>query len=299
MIYICALQTSGHGVLPGNILYFPCFWEKERNFIMICKKCGEQLNDNAKFCPKCGEVTGVNSEPAQATNGMPVPPVMGASAPVGGADSTGFGDKPETPGIMNNKPLLFGIIGGVAVILIVLIIILCSGGGADGVVKDYYKAIQKEDPKKFVSMIPKDIMKDLDEEAGVDKDDVIDCAEEYIDEAYDKDYYDSLEERYEDYKEGDKIKVIILDSVKLDKKSDLYDEIIDGIEDSIDSHEDYIDDMKFKEFDVKKISGVMYIDYKIINDTSYPNRFVAFKYKGDWYSWDVIDDILSAVEYYD
>ncbi len=264
---------------------------------MICKKCGAELNDNAKFCPKCGETTNVEAAPA----GAPVPPVMGAPAPapVGSNDNVGFGDKPAAPGIMNNKPLLFGVVGGVALILIILIVLLCSGGGADSVVKDYYKAIQKEDPKKFVSMVPKDIMKDLEEEAGVDKDDVIDCVEEYIDDTFDKYFYDSLEDRYEDYKEGDKIKVIVLDSVKLDKKSDLYDDEIDEIEDDIDSFEDYIDDMKFKEFDVKKISSVMYVDYKLINDTSYPNRFVAFKYKGDWYSWDVIEDILGAVQYYD
>lgn len=266
---------------------------------MICKKCGAEMNENAKFCPKCGEGTGVGAEPVQETNGAPVPPVMETPAPAAAeADSVEFGDKTAAPGIMNNKTMLFGIIGGVAIVLIVLIILFCSGGGADGVVKDYYKAIQKEDPKKFVSMVPKDIMKDLDKEAGVDKDDVIDCAEEYIDDTYDKYFYDALEDRYEGYKEGDKIKVIVLDSVKLDKKSDLYDDVIDDIEDSMDDYEDYIDDMKFKNFDVKKISSVMYIDYKIINDTSYTSRFTVFKYKGDWYSWDVIDDILSAVEYY-
>lgn len=267
---------------------------------MICKKCGTELNDDAKFCPKCGEVTGVNSEPVQETADAPVPPTMGTPdpAPVGAADSAGVDDKPATTGIMNNKTMLFGIIGGVAVILIILIIILCSGGGADDVVKDYFKAVQKEDPKKFVNMVPKDIMKDLDKEAGVDEKDVLDCVEEFIDEEYDKYFYDSLEDRFEDYKEGDKIKVIVLDSVKLDKKSDLYDDIIDDIEDSMDDYEDYIDDMKFKEFDVDKISGIMYIDYKIINDTSYVNRFTVFKYKGNWYSWDIIEDILQSVEYY-
>ncbi len=265
---------------------------------MICRKCGTEMDDNAKFCPKCGEVTDVNSESVQETSGSPVPPVTETTAPFGEADSTGSGDNPTAPGIMNNKTLLFGIIGGAAVVLIVLIILLCSGGGADDVVKDQYKAIQKEDPKKFVNMVPKDIMKDLEEEAGVDKDDLIDCVEEYIDEHFDKSYYDSMEELYEDYKEGDKIKVMILDSVKLDEKSDQYDDMIDNIEDSIDNYEDYIDDMKFKEFDVKKISGVMCIDYKIINDTDFPKRSIVFKYKGDWYNWDIIESILESVEYY-
>ncbi|HBL84796.1 MAG: hypothetical protein A2Y17_01605 [Clostridiales bacterium GWF2_38_85] len=44
---------------------------------MFCKKCGTQMDDNAKFCPSCGAVNGAQSQqtyaPSQQTYAPPQP----------------------------------------------------------------------------------------------------------------------------------------------------------------------------------------------------------------------------------
>ena len=34
-----------------------------------CKKCGEELNPGAKFCPNCGEATSMSNESIQEQEG--------------------------------------------------------------------------------------------------------------------------------------------------------------------------------------------------------------------------------------
>ncbi|MBQ3841322.1 MAG: zinc ribbon domain-containing protein [Ruminiclostridium sp.] len=42
---------------------------------MFCSKCGAQIDDNARFCPECGELTGKNKTGAEAAETKP--PIQG------------------------------------------------------------------------------------------------------------------------------------------------------------------------------------------------------------------------------
>lgn len=101
----------------------------------ICKTCGYQSADTAAACESCGAPLA----PAKPEKKNPL-----AAVPV----------------LKDMKPeqlAKFGKIAGVAVAaLVVIILIICaiaSGSGAKGALKKYFTAVEKENVKKYISVM--------------------------------------------------------------------------------------------------------------------------------------------------
>lgn len=119
-----------------------------------CVKCGHQIG-NAKFCPKCGEVS-------PASN-MPSNPLAG---------------------ILNGDNSKYILAGGAALILIIIISVAVSmNSGYKSVVKTVVSAFQKEDPDKLEGILSESFKEFVEDSRYFD--DVEEFCEEMIDEMID------------------------------------------------------------------------------------------------------------------
>lgn len=205
---------------------------------MFCRKCGEQISGNEKFCPKCGA------------------PVVSAQQP--GMQGAG---RPGGTAAAKKKPpyLAIGLIAVVAIVVIVAVKMLFFSNNYEKPVKNLMKSIEKQDTKLLMSTIPDDVFDVLEEELDMDKDEIVDQLDGMISELADE-YDGKIKVEYE-----------IEDVHKL-KKSEIK-EIEDELYDSVEIKEGkrleistvfYVDGEVEEEEDmylnVIKVGGKWYID---------------------------------------
>ena len=143
----------------------------------FCKNCGKELPENG-VC-ECGatatpveEVKEVKEETVKAAE----------TVATNVSDTVSANTAPSTAGGLDVKML--AIIGGAAVIGLIIIIALFSvlfGGGYKKPVEKYFKAIQKADMDKYISVFPEEFAEGIEDE---------------IDDDYDGDFEDYLDEDY-------------------------------------------------------------------------------------------------------
>lgn len=161
---------------------------------MFCGKCGEKLNDNAKFCPKCGN-------------------------PVSGNDGVGQGNvetekyKEIVNGNKKNKT-----VGMIAVAITVLVVVvggfwLFSGRSYKKTVKEYVNAqvnFPKSFSKKIKELLPEGMWEEIIENEFESEEQAVNMLEEQMEEAY-----KTLEEHFG---EGFKYSYQIVEEKDLSKK---------------------------------------------------------------------------------
>lgn len=96
---------------------------------MFCKKCGQEISENVKFCPKCGESTGNVVVQSNVT-----------------VVDTEDKDKKTYRAV------------GIAVVAICVIVLLnlMSGKGYEKVVRNYYKSVQNSNVNLYYSLLVPD-----------------------------------------------------------------------------------------------------------------------------------------------
>jgi uncharacterized membrane protein YvbJ len=156
---------------------------------MFCTKCGAQNADDAKFCTSCG-ATVEAATPVAAPVAAPAPEAAPAEAKEASkidvkAVKSQLGEtlKPVTAffkRLWTNKPLCFGIIGGVAVILVVCIVfgILDATGYKSSL--NNFVDMMNGDTSKVEKVMPKEYWDYMDEEKNKDLDDIIDDFEDNL-----------------------------------------------------------------------------------------------------------------------
>ena len=83
---------------------------------MFCSKCGAQIEDGTKFCPKCGQPAETATAPESASEPAPAP--APASAPAPAAAPAAAPKKPKNLGL-----IIAGALGAFLILFILMIVI--------------------------------------------------------------------------------------------------------------------------------------------------------------------------------
>lgn len=232
----------------------------------FCQNCGKALDDAVRFCDGCGA-------PQQAAAPQAAP-----AAPKQDSDFKKTLDKVVTEvktfanGFVNrckaDKKFLYTCIGAVAgvIVVIVLLSLLLGGGGMTKPIDLMIDVGFKGKVEKIKQMAPADYWEYMEDEYDMDVDDMIEEAEEGL-----EDTLDYLEEEY-----GENIRV----SYKVTKKKKLSDKKLEGIAEALADAYD-LDEDKFTE--AYELDVEMTIKGSEDDDED-ENELTVIKYKGKWYA---------------
>lgn len=182
---------------------------------MFCRKCGAQISGNEKFCPKCGAPVVSTQQPGMQRAG-------------GQTGSAAAKKKPPY--------LAIGLIAIIVIVVLIVVKMLFFSSSYETPVKNFMKAIEKQDVKLLMSTMPDDVLDALADEMGWDRKDIEDQLDDVVSELADE------------YDGKIKIEWEIEDSHKLKNSQ------IKSIED------DLYDSVEIKEGKSLEISTVVYID---------------------------------------
>lgn len=289
---------------------------------MNCKKCGAELKPGASFCGKCGTkqdfksvniskpitpppinnnkapytppnnagykkttvnntysknpyAGGSHSNPVNNNNsGYNIPPYSGGNYnPVPPTDKNGHG---ILSGNKNKKIGMIVCAAGAVVIIVIAVILFNTifGGGYKGIYEDYFKSVKKEDAEIYMDLFPKEAQEVFIDSFGSEKEAIREIKKELKDEK--KDFEEEL---------GDNWKVSF-ECENIDK----YDK--DELDDFISDNEELF---YYLEMDEEKIKKVYEIDMKITfkgenDEENGMDTFLFIKYKGKWYSLDLLEE---------
>ena len=225
----------------------------------FCQFCGKQYPEGSSC--DCAE--------SQGNNGGSFNPYANS----GSLDSENKSG--AVKGGLNNKNQVVGLamIGAVILVVLILLFSLMSGGGYKKPVKNFVKGINNADTKKIIaSMLPDSYVKELKEKYDDDWKDVIDEADDGIE--------DAMESLEDDYGKNVKVSVDFVSKKKADK---------DDLEELQELYDDTFD------ADVKKAYKVkvkLTIKGKEDEDSEKANLYVV-KVKGDGWKLAPYDDARS------
>ena len=219
----------------------------------FCKKCGNQLNAGAQFCPRCGEPVSQPASDYQPTNfSQPVP-----TAP----------NKSKAP--------LFILIGIAAAVVLVIVLLLRGCGGAayekpvkvmlDTMISGKY---DMKTAQKMVDQIPDPVIDAMIEDYGA-----YDTEREFVEELAGEleDMADDISEYNPSYKTTGTKK---MDSDDIETLEEQYSDYIDvdlkiseayTIKVSLYSTEDGEENKEKAELNTIKVKGKWYLDYFSMN----------------------------------
>ena len=249
----------------------------------FCQNCGKALGDADRFCDGCGasqEVTPVSQPAPQPVQQAPV--ATAPETPKESFDINKILDKVK-PVIEKVKTFALGVIerckadkkymytcagiaGGAVVVLILLIVLLSGNGGMTKPIDTLIDVGFKGKIEKITDLAPEEYWEYLEDEYDVDIDDILDQAEEGLD-----DTLENLEDEY-----GDNIRV----SYKVEKKKQLSDKKAKGIAEALADEYD-LDEDDFG--DVYELDLEMTIKGSEDDDED-EAEFTVIKYKGKWYA---------------
>ena len=243
---------------------------------MFCKKCGFQLKDTARFCPKCGTANTPPPIPPQPSNFTPQPnnfapqpsnftPQPNNFAP---QQNSSFSPNAQSIAVKTKKPLI--IVGVGIVILIVIIIAFCigfTGHGVGGGSKGGYRKATKAAEAALTAYYTGDaaaMMKLWPEEAKEYYEDAANLTEEQLQERM-QSRMDNSRHKHDDV------------SVTVDDNSDPFNniDVIQYVNSILDNYGITADD------------AIWFAECTLIldgEDQDEGNDVYVYKYNGRWYS---------------
>lgn len=227
---------------------------------MYCKNCGNYNDDNASFCLTCGAAL-QQPQPQQEEGYQP-------------AEYPQQYDEPKKK-LQISKPLLFGIIGGVAAVALAIILLTTLLGGQHtwkGALNSAFNAVKNFDAEKTVDLAyPGKVLKALKEDDTSKSDLKKQIASSYKSM---KNYMDS------DYKKAWKSM-----SYKIVEVEDMDEDEIEDINDAYSRRYDTPDNYV-------KAGKVVTIEVKLKIDGEYETtetEITMIKCEGKWYVYDGFD----------
>lgn len=133
----------------------------------FCEFCGAPMEDNVNFCGSCGKKQTEEAVEMAAT-----------SKKAGGFD-------------LKNAPVI-----GAAVVVVLILFLLFGGRGPEKTAKQFMKAVVRGNAKKVVKLLPKDMVKEMMDEADMSKKELVEELDESLDE-YKEEYLDGYKFSYE------------------------------------------------------------------------------------------------------
>lgn len=258
----------------------------------ICKKCGCELEDDARFCPECGTaVSPEASQPAEetqnVTNDTPQEQqtentttaaanqqIINTEALKQKVNETADKVKDATNKVMDSIPndikndnQKIGMIAAIAIGVIILLLLViavkgCAGGGYKNITKKYYQAVVSENGEAVRKLMVPDVV-------------------EYMEDEWDYDFDDMTENMTESFEDdlGNKIKV---KSYKVEKAKKLDKDDLEDIEDDLDDTYDSSSSVKAG----YKVKGTFTLKGKD-DDADYKYTTVVIKTEGHWYIYTI------------
>ena len=151
----------------------------------FCEFCGAPMEDNVNFCGSCGK-----KQTEEAVEAAATPKKAG-----------GFDPK--------NVPVI-----GAAVVVVLILFLLFGGRGPEKTAKQFMKAVVRGNAKKVVKLLPKDMVKEMMDEADMSKKEIIEELDESL--GY---FADELEDYKFSYEVDD------VDDIKGEELKDIKDEL--------------------------------------------------------------------------
>jgi len=264
----------------------------------ICPKCGATTTDDAVFCTSCGNkfeqeianateaaketidtaentVNTTNSaesasDKAKDIAGKAIDGVSAGADKLADGVAAGVDKLPENikNKLPKNKKALLGICAAAVVVVILLLVLLVNalGRSKKETVKDYFKALEKQDGKAYVNLCyPKKYLDDIVDELENDDIDNVNDLYDYIEEEVLEAYYDEFELKSLEFK-------------KIKTGDDVEDYDTDDIE-------EYFDDNFDIDIKVKDVAEVK-VKYKYKDDDgteTSTKTFILYKVGNNWY----------------
>lgn len=251
---------------------------------MYCKNCGAPLRKDAKFCANCGNhITAekpVQSEiPEKISNEITEPPDHKRSK-------------------VNAKALILILIP-IAAIIIIVLILLCvfvfSGHGSDeptDAVEQYIVSMADSDAEDMLKAVPEDYIDDILEEYGMNEDQLIEELDDYFDDwsgitndriPYDLTDIDEAAVRFKN------VKAYSIKQLK-------------NFKNNMDKYYGF----SGENFDVQNITNAANMSIVATYFDKHGDKLqrigesdiVAFKYDGNWYSFNAVSLIKNVAEEY-
>ena len=151
----------------------------------FCEFCGAPMEDNVNFCGSCGKKQTEEAVEMAAT-----------SKKSGGFD-------------LKNAPVI-----GAAVVVVLILFLLFGGRGPEKTAKQFMKAVVRGNAKKVVKLLPKDMVKEMMDEADMSKKEPVEELDESL--GY---FADELEDYKFSYEVDD------VDDIKGEELKDIKDEL--------------------------------------------------------------------------
>ena len=151
----------------------------------FCEFCGAPMEDNVNFCGSCGKKQTEEAVEMAAT-----------SKKAGGFD-------------FKNAPVI-----GAAVVVVLILFLLFGGRGPEKTAKQFMKAVVRGNAKKVVKLLPKDMVKEMMDEADMSKKELVEELDESL--GY---FADELEDYKFSYEVDD------VDDIKGEELKDIKDDL--------------------------------------------------------------------------
>lgn len=212
---------------------------------MFCRKCGQQISGNEKFCPGCGAPV------VKIQQGNQVPPSgnarQGNQAPPPGNTRQGGQTAPK------KRPpyLAIGLIAAIIIVVIVAVKLLLPSDNYEKPVENMMKAMETQDAKLLMKTMPDELYDYMADEMGMDRDQIEEQLEYVVSEIA-EDYDGKVKIKYE-IEDAQKLKKSQISEIEEElngcitveegKRLDLYMEIyIDG--EQVEEYDETIDVIK-------------------------------------------------------
>lgn len=251
---------------------------------MYCKNCGALLDNEAKFCANCG---------SHINPGNSAQPESQEQAP----------DEIINPDVhehskLNAKALLLLLVPIAIIIIIVLILLFVfvfDDHGADeptDAVEEYIESMADADAEDMLEAVPEDYIDDILEEYDMNEKELIKALEDYFEDwtgiASDRTPYDLTD--------------IDETEVRFKKDKAYSNKQLKNFKNNMDKYYD----ISGENFDVQNITNASKMSMIATYFDKYGDKLqrieesdvIAFKYDGDWYSFNAVTLIKTVAEEY-
>lgn len=243
---------------------------------MFCRKCGANIPDRSAFCPRCGETV----DPADRVSKFSINFIL---------------DK-----IKSIPPKILkiggGVIAGVLAIVIISSIASSVSNGSERCIKNSYKAFEKQSASKILKCVPKDCRNDIMDSYDLSKKELEEAVDDYLDDYWVNAYGSLIGSCPDDVDDSDDLEI----KLEFRKTEELTRKKIKNVKKGIGDFDSKFDVSDFNTDKIEKGNSVK-IRIRVEEDgdkvDSATRNNVTFKYKGRWYSYDIVYFVMCAAYY--